>query len=229
MLIQPSDASISQALFDRLVHPSLHLTAVVTGVSSPALSFGLESLVNATDGVCLAGAASTFEAFLQACARAGRCIALVDPQLGGEGIADFLDTLRRRAPKAMPVLLLGTAQPHAVREALRRGALGLVHLSADIDEIRSAVLAVADGRRHIPTDIASLLAESLTLEDLTCREMEVLGLLSQGRCNKSIARDLDVALGTVKTHVRAIMYKLGTSSRMGAILEANRRGLISIG
>jgi DNA-binding NarL/FixJ family response regulator len=59
--------------------------------------------------------------------------------------------------------------------------------------------------------------------------MQVLGLLSRGCCNKTIARDLDVAVGTVKTHVRAIMYKLGSRSRTAVVLEANRRGLITIG
>ncbi len=223
------EESIGRALLDRLARPSMQLVAVVTGVCSPALSYGLGTLVEATERVCLAGATSSFEEFLQFCSKSWRCIALADPQIGGESIADFLDHLVRRAPLAMPLLVVSTPQPHVVREAFRRGVRGLVSQSAGIDEISSALQAVAEGRRYISARIAALLADSLAHEDLTRRELEVLGLLSQGRCNKTIARDLDVAVGTVKTHVRAIMVKLGSTSRMAAIVEANRRGLVTIG
>jgi len=223
------EESIGQALLDRLARPSMQLVAVVTGVCSPVLSYGLETLVEATERVCLAGATSSFEEFLQFCSRSGRCIALADPQLGGESIAGFLDELARHAPQAMPLLIVSATQPQMMREALRKGVRGLVSQSAGIDEISSALQAVAEGRRYISARIATLLADSLAQEDLTRRELQVLGLLSQGWCNKTIARDLDVAVGTVKTHVRAIMVKLGSTSRIAAIVEGSRRGLVSFG
>jgi DNA-binding NarL/FixJ family response regulator len=53
-------------------------------------------------------------------------------------------------------------------------------------------------------------------------------LLSRGHCNKTIARDLDVTVGTVKTHVRAIMGKLDSRSRTEAVLKAYRLGLVGL-
>jgi DNA-binding NarL/FixJ family response regulator len=72
------------------------------------------------------------------------------------------------------------------------------------------------------------MADSLTREALTAREAEVLDLLACGQCNKSIARQLDIAVGTVKAHVKAIMAKLDASSRTQAVSVAAQRGLVSL-
>jgi len=207
---------------------SMQVDAVVIGAGSPVLLYGLEAMVAATPGLRFAASAGTLNDFVSACARAGSCVALADSLLASGGVVDLLDTLAGNADHARPVLMTQGIQPLWVREALKRGAFGFVRQSDGIEQIRSALLSAAEGKRYIPGDIATQLADSFMLEDLTHREMQVLGLLSQGRCNKAIARDLEVALGTVKTHVSAIMCKLDVPSRMAAILEANRRGLISI-
>ena len=119
-------------------------------------------------------------------------------------------------------------QPHAVREAIRTGAGAIVNRAADIREIHEALFAVAAGRRYIAPAIAVQLAESLTLLELTDRETEVLALLSQGECNKNIARGLGVTVGTTKCHVRAIMNKLDARSRTEAVHKAYRLGLVSL-
>lgn len=64
------------------------------------------------------------------------------------------------------------------------------------------------------------------IEDLTERELEVLRLLSTGRTNDEIARDLYVAKGTVKAHVSNIMRKLGASNRTEAVARARDLGLL---
>ncbi|MDW8214528.1 MAG: response regulator transcription factor [Roseiflexaceae bacterium] len=65
-------------------------------------------------------------------------------------------------------------------------------------------------------------------EKLTSRETDVLRLLALGRANKEIARELDIGEKTVKTHVSAILHKLGVPSRTQAALYAIRIGLVSI-
>ncbi|MDB5827575.1 MAG: hypothetical protein JWQ73_1795 [Variovorax sp.] len=202
-------------------------TVVVIGVPSPMLLHGLESLLRQTSGIRLGGSADSMPALLANCARAGDGVALVDPSLGQMSIQDFMNALKSTSPHMHVVLMTDTRQPHQVREAVRHGASGLVAKTADAEEIQSAILAAAKGRRYISPAIAGYLAESLTLEVLTQREMDVLGLLSQGHCNKTIARSLDVTVGTVKTHVRAIMLKLGALSRTEAVRNAHRWGLVS--
>jgi DNA-binding NarL/FixJ family response regulator len=61
---------------------------------------------------------------------------------------------------------------------------------------------------------------------LTPRELEVLGLLCEGLPNKLIERRLDIGAGTVKCHVANILSKLGVASRLQAVVEAYRRGLV---
>ena len=68
-----------------------------------------------------------------------------------------------------------------------------------------------------------------SVEELTERETEVLRLLAQGQANKQIARSLNIAEKTVKTHVSNILSKLGVQSRTQATLYAIRNGLVSPG
>jgi DNA-binding NarL/FixJ family response regulator len=101
-------------------------------------------------------------------------------------------------------------------------------LSADRAEIGDALSVVASGGRYFAPSVSAHLAESVSFDDLTRRELQVLERLAKGACNKTIARELDVALGTVKTHVCAIMCKLAARSRTEAVLSACRLGLISL-
>lgn len=72
------------------------------------------------------------------------------------------------------------------------------------------------------------MADTLGQVPLTPREREVLCLLCQGLDNKSVALPLDLACGTVKTHVKALLQKLGARSRTQAVAEAHRLGLIDM-
>jgi DNA-binding NarL/FixJ family response regulator len=88
------------------------------------------------------------------------------------------------------------------------------------------VTAVANGLRYMSLSVAQRMADSLTRAALTSREIEVLQLVATGQPNKVIARELSIELGTVKSHVSAIMNKLGVSSRTQAARIAALRGLV---
>lgn len=226
---QAVDTTLRSNVGDRLASAGpAHLNAVVIGTASPALRFGLEGVIATLPDLRLEGAASTLLELAEACSRVCPCLVLTDSLSADGSVAQLTGLLDSRAKQVRIVLITDGCRPLSVREAFKSGVLGFVRPSDGIEEIRCALQRVATGHRHIPGDIATLLAESLELEDLTSREMQVLDLLPLGRCNKSIANELDVAVGTVKTHVRAIMCKLDAPSRMAAILEANRLGLIKI-
>jgi DNA-binding CsgD family transcriptional regulator len=74
--------------------------------------------------------------------------------------------------------------------------------------------------------VTERIAESLTRVTLTTRQTEVLELLQSGMCNKTIARDLGIAPGTVKAHVKGILEKLESTTRTQAVAVATHRGLI---
>jgi len=208
----------------RLGRPAL-LTLVVLGAASPALLCGLETWVLATSGVLLAASAGSFEAFLAACGRAGNCVALVDPALGRRGVLPFMQELKAAAPRVRAVLMGVEHTPLAVRDAMAAGACGFIGQTAGIEEMRTALSAAANGQRYLSPPVAAQLAESLAIEALTARESQVLHRLARGDSNKAIARDLDLGVGTVKTHVRAIMLKLGAQSRTEAVHKGYRLGL----
>jgi DNA-binding NarL/FixJ family response regulator len=135
--------------------------------------------------------------------------------------------LNRPAPlKGARVLVMTTNdREHDVRLALEAGVHGYLLLGCAIDELAASVRTLGAGSRYLCMAVAQRMADSLTRESLTAREAEVLHLLVRGHCNKMIGRQLEIAVGTVKAHVKAIMGKLGASSRTQAASIAAQRGL----
>lgn len=127
-------------------------------------------------------------------------------------------------------LLVMTAQDReqAVRQALEGGVHGYMLQGCPVDEFVTGVRTLARGQRFLSLAVAQRMADSMTREALTSREAEVLDLLACGQCNKSIARELQIAVGTVKAHVKAIMSKLEASSRTQAVSVAAQRGLVAL-
>ena len=142
------------------------------------------------------------------------------------------------APRALPA-----PEAEVARRAAEIGALlaveplevelgaALVGLARDgehspllrrIEAVRSLHL----GQRFLCNAASASMAESVTQELLTGREREVLALMSQGLDNKSIALRLDIALGTVKSHVKAVLAKMAARSRTQAVAVARQRGLV---
>jgi DNA-binding NarL/FixJ family response regulator len=113
-----------------------------------------------------------------------------------------------------------------IRAALERGAAAFLLLGASADELFLAVRTVHRGECHLSPSIATRLAMSLAADPLTEREGQVLTLLTDGLCNKHIASQLDISVGTVKAHLRSAFDKLGVHSRTEAILIAERRGML---
>ena len=114
-----------------------------------------------------------------------------------------------------------------VRAAVEAGVHGYLLQGCSIEELATGVSVLAAGGRYFCRDVAQQIAESLMREPLTPRETDVLRLLALGQCNKSIARQLEITVGTVKGHLRAIFGKLEAGSRTEAVGIAARRGLIS--
>lgn len=113
-----------------------------------------------------------------------------------------------------------------IRRAIEAGVYGYLLVGGALDELLAGVQAVANGLRYMGASVAQRMADSLTRVSLTSREVEVLRLVAAGQPNKAIARELSIELGTVKSHVSAIMTKLGASSRTQAAHIASSRGLV---
>ena len=142
-----------------------------------------------------------------------------------------ISVIRNELPEIEVIALTSVLESAAVVGAVRAGAIGYLLKDTQAPELRRAIKAAAAGQVQLsPQASAYLMREVRTpemTEVLTEREMEVLRLLVQGQSNKEIARDLQIAEDTVKTHVKHILAKLGVQSRTQAVLGAIRLGLVS--
>lgn len=147
-----------------------------------------------------------------------------------------LPELREMAPTVPIVVLSGSETPHHVKRALQNGAVGYIPKSCSSHEMLTALRFVLEGDVYVPpkllgkfnTSSAEASATSpITPSALTARQMEVLILMVNGLPNKSIAKHLQLAEGTVKLHVAAILQSLGACNRTQAVTKALRLGLIA--
>jgi len=115
-----------------------------------------------------------------------------------------------------------------IRYALERGIRGYLLLGCTHEELAEAVRVLHRGSRHLSAVVAQRVADSLAFEMPTVRELDVLRLLARGHGNKAIALKLNIAVGTVKSHVKAILQKLDAATRTEAAAVADRRGLLTL-
>jgi DNA-binding NarL/FixJ family response regulator len=95
-------------------------------------------------------------------------------------------------------------------------------------ELLEVIEQVHAGKKHIPWQVAAQLAEHLTDEALTSREIQVLHELAEGNRNREIAEKLFITEETVKVHIKHIMEKLCASDRTQAVAIGLRRGIIHL-
>jgi DNA-binding NarL/FixJ family response regulator len=155
-------------------------------------------------------------------------IALVDqglPGVSGSGI-DTLVAIREEFPRARIIMLGVSVGDLIIQRALREGAAAYVLKSTPSNELLKIIRLVRGGCKHIPPEIAARLAEHLSEDELTPREIEVLTLIGEGNRNKQIAGLLSIAETTVNFHIKNLVDKLRANDRTHAVAIAIRRGLL---
>jgi two-component system NarL family response regulator len=142
-------------------------------------------------------------------------------------LADPTVRAQHRALASARILALTAHDREAeIRRAIEAGIHGYLLLGGSLSELIEGVTTVANGVRYLCRAVAQRMADSLSHASLTSREMEVLRFVVAGESNKAIARHLHVEVGTVKSHLSAILAKLGATSRTQAAGIAANRGLV---
>jgi two-component system, NarL family, response regulator len=131
-------------------------------------------------------------------------------------------------PKARVVALTSYDGDADIYRALGAGACGYLIKDMLGTEVVGAVRSAAAGRRVIPAEVASRLAEFTPRVDLTAREVEVLRLAAKGLRNRAIAEAIGRTEETVKVHLKHVMAKLGVDDRTEAVTLALQRGIIHL-
>jgi len=154
-------------------------------------------------------------------------VVVIDWQAGLRLAAERSRPDARARVKAVRIFAINQAcGERDIRRALEAGVHGYATLSLGLEEFQDGVRSVAHGLRYVCPRSAQRLANSMTHEQLTPREAEVLAQLSHGSCNKVIASELAMALGTVKAHVKSLMAKLDAKTRTQVVSVAISRGLL---
>ena len=148
------------------------------------------------------------------------------------GGIDGIETTRRileRHPDVRVVALTASIDEARMMGVLRAGAAGYVRKDAEPETLLAAVRTVARGKTYIDPAISrQMLQAAGAIEALTARETEVLRRVALGLSNKEIAAALAVGEETVKTHVTHVLSKLQVENRAQAIVQALKRGLVSL-
>ena len=170
------------------------------------------------------GVAVSGEELLRSIAGWRADVAICDLLLpGGMDGVETIRRLREVAPGVRAIALTASIEEARMVGALRAGAAGYVRKDAEPEVLLQAVRVVARGGRYFDVDAAHR-----QVDGLTEREGEVVRQLALGRSNKEIAEALGIGDETVKSHVSAVLGKLGAENRAQAIVAALKRGLVAL-
>jgi len=193
---------------------------------------GIRAFLETYADLAIVGEADDAKSAAAICAEQKPDVALVDLVMPGGGIAATRD-IRAVSPDTAVVLLTSFEDAQQILAAVQAGALSCLLKDVDADGLADTLRKAAQGEAVLHPRVAAHLVEALrrgkipgahSLDSLSQREHEVLGLIAEGMSNLQIAEKLGIGEKTVKTHVRSILAKLDVSDRTQAAVLAWKSG-----
>lgn len=194
----------------------------------PMLRQGVAAVIRTQADMELAGEAVNGQSAIEEFRRVRPDITLMDLRMPGLDGVDATSAIRREFPEARIIVLTTYSGDVLASRALQAGAAAYLLKGSPSDELLDAIRIVHSGRRHLPPEIASEIAEHAIDDPLTDREIDVLQLVGDGNGNKQIAHKLGVSEHTVKARLKSIFLKLDVVDRAQAVVRATRRGIIDL-
>jgi DNA-binding NarL/FixJ family response regulator len=159
-------------------------------------------------------------------------VAVMDFHLGDGTGPEAASIMRNLFPRVRFLFLSRDTSDGARLAAVEAGAGAYLHKSSPAVEVVATVRLVAQGKSLVsPGTIAGLVSRArdrdLMRESLSPREREVLQLMAEGTTTREIARRLGISYATVRSHVRSISTKLGTKSKVNAVVTARQLELVN--
>ena len=200
---------------------------------------GLRLILEAEDDINVIAEAENGEEGVRLARREKPDVVLMDVRMP---VMDGLEATRQiteQIERTRVIVLTTFDLDEYVYGALRNGASGFLLKDADGDQLVEAIRVIASGdaliapsvTRRLISEFADRpeLAEIKGIDELTEREVEVLGLVAKGLANSEIGETLFVSESTVKTHVSHILTKLQLRDRVQAVVAAYESGLTTPG
>ena len=194
----------------------------------PLLREGIAAVINNEQDMQVIGQAANGKDAVQEFKKYQPDVTLMDLRLPDMSGIDAMIAIRAEFPDARVILLTTFEGDVEIQRALEAGARGYLLKSMPPRELVEVIRQVHAGKKRIPPQLAAQLAEHISDEALTTREIEVLGQIAGGNRNRDIAEQLFISEETVKVHIKHIMEKLGASDRTEAVAIGIRRGIIQL-
>jgi len=155
-------------------------------------------------------------------------VTLMDLRLPDLSGIDAMIAIRAEFPEARVIMLTTFEGDVEIQRALEAGARGYLLKNMPPSELVQVIRQVHAGKKRVPPEVAAQLAEHMSDDALTPREIDVLRHVATGNRNRDIGERLFISEETVKVHIKHIMDKLGAKDRTQAIAIAVRRGIIQL-
>jgi two-component system, NarL family, nitrate/nitrite response regulator NarL len=206
-----------------------NLLSIIIIDDHPLFRKGVSQLIALDKNLAIVGEVSSGSEGLALVQSLRPDLVLLDMNMKGMSGIDTLKSIKDFDIDILVVMLTVSDQQEDIVAALRAGADGYLLKDMEPEELRSRLVSVAEGTIVVSPSLRKYLTlafypetrmASQTAAALTEREAQILQLIATGCCNKSIGRELNIAEGTVKVHVKHILKKLNLKSRLEAAVWA---------
>jgi DNA-binding NarL/FixJ family response regulator len=192
----------------------------------PLLREGIAAVLSGEEDIELAAQATSGQEAIELFRIHRPDVTLMDLQMPEMNGIEAITAIRSEFPAARFIVLTTYQGDVQALRALKAGAAGYLLKNMLRKELLDTIRTVHAGKRRIPAEIAAELADHVTDDALSDREVDVLRMVATGNANKIIASRLNVSEATVKGHMKSILSKLGANDRTHAVTIATKRGFL---
>ena len=201
---------------------------ILTVDDHPLLREGIAAVIEGQPDMTLVAEATNGHEAIESFRKHLPDVALMDLRMPDMNGIEAIRAIRSEFPAARIVVLTTYAGDVQALGALKAGASGYLLKSMLRKDLLDTIRTVHAGKRRIPPEIATQIAEHAADDALTDREIDVLRRVGFGNSNKQIAAQLAISEGTVKAHMKSILPKLGARDRTHAVMIAVKRGILDV-
>lgn len=209
-------------------NPQQEIIRILTVDDHQLLREGIVAVLERQLDMSVVGQAGSGREAIESFRRLRPDVTLMDLRMPDMSGLEAISAIRTEFPSARIVVLTTYAGDVQAAAALKAGAAGYLLKNLVRKELVETIRTVHAGKRSVPVEIATEIAEHVADDNLTTREIEVLRRVAAGKSNKLVAAELDISEGTVKTHMKSILPKLDASDRTHAVMIALKRGILEL-